>query len=286
MKKISYILLIVIFGCQSPNEKLIQENKSLIQHNESLKKGRESVSEMNFKLQKENEALRKLIPILDFSSKSIVSDTLAKTIYNNLVDEPNDLTNTTEYQFLYNLSDLVNPNRNNSQSEFNIENLIETPSFNTYLHYLWRTIDRSPENIKYLFDQNKEYAYVLLKTGNSYKTSGFERTIKILILGYEEIHQNEKLLKELTTRSKTIGVLADTIYQKIESQEMKVLISKFRDADFVSYTHWVYSFWARRNKENNSEIVYQIIKEFDNEMSKYSYVEDDIEEDVYYEEGF
>ena len=286
MRKIIYILSIVIFGCQNPSEKLIQENKSLIQHNEFLKKGHESVSEMNSKLQKENENLRKLIPVLDFSSKSIISDTLVKTIYNNLVYENSNSTNTTDYQFLYYLSDLVNPNRNNSQSEFNTENLIKTPSLNTYLHYLWRNIDRSPENIKYLFDQNKEYAYVLLKTGNTYKNSGFERTIKILIKSYEEITNNKDLLKELNTRSKTIGVLTDTIYKKIESQEMKVLISEFRDSDFVSYTHWVYSFWARRKKENNAEIVYQIIKEFDNEMSKYIYVEKKIDDEDYYEESF
>jgi hypothetical protein len=286
MRKIIYILSIAIFGCQNPSEKLIQENKSLIQHNESLKKEHKSVSEMNSKLQKENENLRKLILVLDFSSKSIISDTLVKTIYNSLVYENSNSTNTTDYQFLYYLSDLANPNRNNGQSKFNTENLIKTPNLNTYLHYLWRNIDRSPENIKYLFDQNKEYAYVLLKTGNSYKTSGFERTIKILIKSYEEIANNKDLLQELNARSKKISVLSDTIYKKLESQEMKGLISEFRDSDFVSYTNWVYSFWARRDKENNAEIVYQIIKEFDSEMSKYIHIEEKIDEEGYYEEGY
>lgn len=278
------LIIITTISCKKSEKQKIEIPKAEL--NETFKEEYKSASETNYKLQKENENLRKLISVLDFSSKSITSDTLLKTIHNSLVYETSHPTNATDYQFLYYLSDLVNPNRNNSQSKLNTEYLIKLPSLNSYLHYLWRTVDRSPENIKYLFDQNKAYAYVLLKTGNSYKTSGFEKTVKILLKSYEEIANDKELLKKLDTRSKTNGVLSDPIYKNIESQEMKALISGFRDSHFVSYTHWVYSFWVRRHKENNTEIVYQIIKEFDNEMSTYSYTEDILYEDDYYEDGF
>ncbi|WP_452222100.1 hypothetical protein [Lacinutrix salivirga] len=278
------LIIITTISCKKSEKQGIEIPKAEL--NASSKKDHKSVSETNSKLQKENENLRKLISVLDFSSKSIISDTLANTIYHSLVFENGNDTNATDYQFLYYLSDLVNPNRNNSQSKLNTEYLIKSPSLNSYLHYLWRTVDRSPENIKYLFDQNKAYAYVLLKTRNSYKASGFERTVKILLKSYEEIANDKELLKELNARSNSVGVLSDTIYSKIESQEMKALISGFRDSDFVSYTHWVYSFWARRHKENNAEIVYRIIKEFDNEMSTYSYTEELLEEEDFYEDGF
>ena len=284
MKKIIYILLIGIFSCQNPSDNLIEKNKSLIQQNELLKKGNKSVSEMNSKLRKENENLKKIIPFVKFSTRSITSDTLVKTIYKQLVYENKNSTHSKYYQFLYYLSDLINSNKNNFHSDPYIENLIKSPNSHTYLHYIWRNIDRTPENIKYLFDQNKEYAYILLKSGNSYKNSGFEGTIKILLKSHEEISNDEELLKNLNTRSKKIGVLSDTIYRSLESQEMEKLISQFTDSDSVSYTNWVYSFWARRYNENNSEIVYQIIKEFDNEMSKYN--EEKIDEEDYYEEIF
>lgn len=285
IKKLLLALIIITFiRCKKSEKQRIEVTKAEL--NETFKEDHKSASEINSKLQKENENLRKLISVLDFSSKSITSDTLVKTIYNSLVYETSNPTNTANYQFLYYLSDLANPNRNNSQSKFNTEDLIKSPSLSNYLHYLWRTIDRSPENIKYLFDQNKAYAYALLKTGDSYKTSGFERIIKILLKSYEEIANDKELLKELNTRSNAIGVLSDTIYSKIESQEMKALILGFRDSDFVSYTHWVYSFWTRRHKENNAEIVYQVIKEFDNEMSTYNYTEELLEDEDFYENGF
>jgi len=277
MRKLLVILLIFFFGCQGPNEKLIVENKLLIDENQSLKKRDKSISEISFKLRKENEYLRKLIPILEFSSKSIVSDTLIKTVYNNLVYEDNNKL----YQFLYNLSDLANPNRNNGQSWFNSKNLTKAPSLKGYLHYLWRAFDRNPENIKSLFDRNKNIVYKILKRGNSYKSSGLKHTLKLLLLSYDEIGKQKKLLNELYKRTDSIGVLSDTIYQSIESDQMSKLISEFRDADFVSYSQWVYSFWARRNQEKNAETVYQIIKEFYDEMSTYEFEEED-----YYEEEF
>lgn len=285
MRKLFIILLAFFFGCESPSEKLINENKLLLDDNQSLKKRHKSISEINFKLQQENEHLRKLIPILEFSSKSIVSDTLIETIYYNLVYEDSDLTNTTEYQFLYSLSELANPNRNNGQLWLNTENLIKAPRFEDYLHYLWRTIDRSPGNIKYHFDKNKNIAYKLLKHGNSYESSGLKNTLKSLLLSYDEIGKQKKLLNELYKRTDSIGVLSDTIYQSIESGEMTKLISEFRDSDFVSYSQWTYSFWARRNQEKNAETVYQIINEFYNEMSTYEFIEE-LEEEDYNAEGF
>lgn len=284
---LTYLTVTLILGCQSPSEKLIQQNKSLIQKNESLKKRHHSVSNDNSKLQKENEDLKKVIPVLAFCSKIISSDTLPKILYENLVyEKDNSSFGNTGYQFLYDLSKLANPNRITTETEGNINNLVKFPSEYFYLHYLWKSINRSPDNIKYLFNKNKEVAYKLLKKGNSYESSGFKKTIQILLLSYEEISKQKTLLDDLYKRTDSIGVLSDTIYLAIESNKMNKLISEFRDSDFVSYRQWVYSFWMRRNKEQNAATIYQIIKEFDNEMSTYKFIEKVAEEEYYYEDGF
>lgn len=267
--KIIYLIALLIISCQNPSEKLKQENQALTQENASLKKGHQSVSEMNSKLKKENENYKKLIPILKFSSKSIVSDTLAYYIYNDLVHEAisySDSKNDTSYQFLYNFSFIANLNRNPTDSN-DINDLINFPNTSFYLHYLWKNIDRSPANLKSLFNKNKNIAYRLLKNGNSYESSGLKRTIKTLLLSYQEIHNKQELLEDLHKRTLTIGVLSDTIYNTIESPKMTKLISKFRDSEYVSYNSWIYSFWMRRHQEKNTEVVYKIIKEFDKEMT-------------------
>lgn len=303
MKNLIFIFFILILSCQKQNEKLIKERELLIQQNKSLKKENEKLKQsknpiydLSIETNPENqtESSTEILSVLDFTASIIVSDTLPKLLYESLVFEENDVSKyNTDYQFLYNLSLFANPNRNITnkfETDGSIKDVIKfveySKNYNYLIHYLFKRANRSPENINYLFDKNKEFAYKLLKTGNSYKTSGFERTIKILILSYEELHQKENLLNELITRSETSDVLSDTIYRHIESKKMKKLLSEFRDYEFVSYSNWVYSFWARRTKENNAEIVYEIIKEFDREMNKYKYTEEEIIEEDYYEEGF
>ena len=289
---VTSIIVLLILGCQNPSEKLIQENNSLIQKNESLKNRHQSVSINNSKLQKENNNLKKAISVLDFSTKIITTDTLPKILYENLVYKEDNLSSdNTDYQFLYHLSLFANPNRNITnkfETDGSIKDVLSfasyTGNYDYYIHYLWKSIDRSPENIKYYFNKNKELAYILLKKGNSYESSGFKNTIKTLLLSYEEIGKQKKLLNDLYSRTNSIGVLSDTIYNSIVTDKMNKLISEFRDSDFISYKQWAYSFWSRRNQEKNAEVVYQLIKEFDTEMNSYKFVEE-TEED-YYEDGF
>jgi hypothetical protein len=289
MKHLLYLFaILLIIGCQDSDEKLLKENQTLKQENKSL---RDRMFEMNVSretnAQGEDQSLAEVLSALAFSTKIITSDTLPIILYDNLVSEEHS-SGSTDYQFLYRLSLLANPNRN-STSKFETDGSIQdvlsyagyTGNYDYYLHYLWKTMDRSPENIRYHFDRNKAFAYSLLKIGNAYKTSGFENTIKILLLSYEEIGEQKALLADLNERTESLGVLSDTIYKTLESNEMNALISEFRDYEYVSYSPWAYSFWMRRFKENNAETVYEIIKEFDGEMSAFEFM--DADEEDYYE---
>jgi hypothetical protein len=288
MKNIlTFIIIISILGCQSPNKKLEQKNRSLIKKNKSLAQRCKHVSS---ELGQEKEKLKHISRVLDFSTKIIISDTLPKFLYENFVyEEPTIDSTNTDYQFLYALGSLVNTNRNSSKKykvKDNINDVIKYPGISYYLYYLWKKLDRSPKNIKNIFNENKELVYSLLKNGNSYKSSGFKNTVKILLLSYEEMHDKKTLLNDLYKRTDSIGVLSDTIYRSIESNKMSEMISKFRDEEYVTYSKWAYSFWVRRNKENNLDTVYQIIKEFDEEMNKYKFIENKNEEEYYEDEEF
>lgn len=280
-------IVLSILGCQDSDKNLQQENQVLIEENNSLKR---EMSEMNLSgeetMQDEDQNFTEALSALAYSVSVITSDTLPEIIYENLVSEEYS-AGSTEYQFLYRFSLLANPNRNTT-SKFETDGSIKdvlsyasyTGNYDYYLHYLWKSIDRSPENIRFHFDRNKTFAYSLLKLGNAYRTSGFENTVKILLLSYREIGKQNALLADLYERTESFGVLADTIYNGLESDKMNALISEFRDSEYVSYSSWAYSFWMRRFKENNAEVVYEILKEFDNEMGTYEFVDD---EEEYYE---
>lgn len=284
------LLALLILGCQNPNEKLLQENKSLVQKNDSLLESNSDLKKqnVNFKRnipfldftkqnipQNENDYQERLISTLDFSTEVIMTDILPKSIGEYLVYGTNLKEDKISNTFLNTLSTLINPNRNSTdkfETDGSINDVIKyeryTHSKEHYYYYLWSKLDRSSESLKYQFDKNKHYAYAFLKQENLYKSSGIKNITKALITSYEELNGKKKLLEDLYKRTENIGVLSDTIYETISSEKVNQLLYDFPDWEYVNYSSWVYSFWVRRHNEKNAKTVYELIKEFDNEMSK------------------
>lgn len=274
MKKLLLPLTIsMLFGACQPSQNSSQANKSVPTVNTTLAQQLEKADETNQQLKQENEALKKLIPLLSFSSESILTDTLSKHLFNNLIENAAWSESATGYQFLYELSLLANPNRNGMPQEEGIQQVVDEPHIYGYLHYLWSSIDRGDNSLFYLYEKFNPTAMQLLLSSGMYAESGLERTVELLKLTYNETHENTDLLEDLYQRTDSIGVLQDRIYQEIASEKAVELASEFRDYEFVSYLPWAYSFWARRHHEDNIETVYELLVEFDDEMQ--DYLEDD-----------
>lgn len=225
------------------------------------------------------DSLKKLSVILksnlNFATDIFLSkNELIENVFSRIVWDDNQKYN----RILWDLSTLANPNRNN-HFKFEIENNINDIAklsnsesrFAYYMHYLWRRFDRSPENIRnFLSEKNKKFILSFFKKNNLYINSGLKDLVKCLLISYKDIGHNKDLLEKLHKRSESIGVLGDKKYLELASPDVKKLLSanNFDDPivdERTRYT-WVYSFWVRRNHENNSEVVYQLIKEIDEYM--------------------
>lgn len=271
MKKlllISFVSLVLWVSCRPVNNSS-KEPSSAPTVNTTIVQQLEQADEVKKQLEQENKALKRLIPLLSFSSQSILTDTLSQHLFENLIENAAWSESATGYQFLYELSLLANPNRNGMPQEEGIQQVVDEPHIHSYLHYLWSSIDRRDNSLFSLFERFKPTAIHLLLSSGMYAESGLERTIKLLKLTYNETHNNTDLLEDLYQRTDSVGVLQDRIYQEIASEKAVELASEFRDYEFVSYLPWAYSFWARRYHEDNIETVYELLVEFDDEMQDY-----------------
>ena len=80
MKNILFVVLILLVSCQNSNDQLIQENQLLTQQNEALKnqlspKPKESSPSL------QGDQLENMIKLFEFSSQSLLSDTLVDLLY-------------------------------------------------------------------------------------------------------------------------------------------------------------------------------------------------------------
>lgn len=170
---------------------------------------------------------------------------------------------------------------------------------------LWENADRSPEAIKAFFTEKDKVTIVKLFENNSlYKDAGLYAIVKALITAYDEIEddeQSQRILQELkSSLYKTQlnpDLDTDEYFEIREKQEDQVnnLISA-TVTDILSEENYsshpesssqienrlflVYSFWARRDKEGNKEVVYNLIKELHSKITKENFEEEEITEPV------
>lgn len=158
------------------------------------------------------------------------------------------------------------------------------------LNHIWSSVDRSPENLKKLITpKEKQVLYLLFKNNNLYKESGASSIVKALLTAYTEVENNESIRYEndLTNKMYSQDPDADNywdVYEEIEntindfaSEEVKDILSdenysskKDQGSKLSNRVFFVYSFWIRRYKEKNQTLVYELLKELHQNVSKES----------------
>lgn len=148
----------------------------------------------------------------------------------------------------------------------------ETP----FLNYIWTNFDRSPDNIYSLFNNQsesetiKDRIYSLFSNNTIYTDSGIKNYVEGLLLAYEE-NSSEDRLSEIYNQTKGDEYYEKPFIDSITSEQMKMFLSNATKPtdNSISYRAFqLYSFWGRRYHEHNQEIVYQLIKEFHQNMEK------------------
>jgi len=147
---------------------------------------------------------------------------------------------------------------------------------------LWNNVDRSPEAIKSFLTENDKLMLVnIFKNNTIYKDSGLSAIAQSLLTSYEEIEASEQDKQHLYNLKRVIYeepydldddsdyyTEARRLIQELTSEQVNTLMalenySAYQDSgsELNNRLQLIYTFWARRLKENNKEEVYHLIKE-------------------------
>ncbi|PWD98027.1 hypothetical protein DDZ16_17645 [Marinilabilia rubra] len=145
-------------------------------------------------------------------------------------------------------------------------------------------LDRSPENVKKLFDYAKPVLMEIFPP-TSYERSGIDRKLKQLINSYKMLSEIDGYAQKLsdtytaldTMTGKFINVDGQEVFRKFENSaygfsvyDLNEFIMKKLNPDmdrFQSIPAGL-SFWMRRNYEGNMDEVYSILREIDEIYSR------------------
>lgn len=153
---------------------------------------------------------------------------------------------------------------------------------NDALRALWNNVDRSPEAIKsFLTENDKLMITTIFKNNTIYKDCGLSAIAQSLLTSYEEIEASEQDKQHLYNLKRVIYeepydldddsnyyIEASRLIQVLASDKVKTLMalenySAYKDSgsELDNRLQLIYTFWARRLKEGNKEVVYNLIKE-------------------------
>ncbi|KFF04844.1 hypothetical protein [Flavobacterium reichenbachii] len=137
-----------------------------------------------------------------------------------------------------------------------------------------KMIGRNPESIQKTFDSYSPLIYAFI-SDETYYDSNLNVIVDILIESHNDIYRTENPEEALNKIYKIMVLGKNTQYPDFHFKELSKFASKKvldlikqntkgdPDPDYsvkVS-TFWIYSFWARRYKEKNIDVVFEIIKE-------------------------
>lgn len=149
----------------------------------------------------------------------------------------------------------------------------DAPLFEEFKH-LWNNIDRSAERIASLYTENdKKFVYSLFSQNNYYKTSGMQCVVEALLLAHKDLEGQEEVVQSIYENavSEEFGLI-DALIDAIKSEETTAFYAdkNYNDEYFMASQceFYVYTFWARRQHEGNSDIIYSIIADFHENVKK------------------
>lgn len=163
-------------------------------------------------------------------------------------------------------------------------------AYDEEINKIGNKIRRDPKAIRRAFDIYNSVLYAFL-SDKIYFDSNLNLIVDALIDSHEDIYKTENPEETLNEIYKTMdfGVkkeFPDYYYKEITpyaSEEFLASINKNaetnsdKDDSSITFnsqlnTVWIYSFWARRHKEKNSDVVFDILKEvkehYDAELNK------------------
>ncbi|WP_146052812.1 hypothetical protein [Aquimarina sp. I32.4] len=152
---------------------------------------------------------------------------------------------------------------------------------NGYFNYIITRFKRTPEHIKnFLSRDQKEFMYDLFKENTIFQDTGLQLFTKALLVSYQETIDQQQRLSQL------YNIASDSndhnawdkslqIADSLASERIQEIISKYNvksngEDMYVDMSHlqfYIYSFWARRYHEGNAQVVYEVLKEFDQHVS-------------------
>lgn len=132
-------------------------------------------------------------------------------------------------------------------------------------------INRDPEKMKASFEKYNHLLYSLISP-ELYKKADFDKITKLLILSHDDIYNSENPEKVLAKIYSNMLVPKKKVeYIQFYYKSISPFISD-KSQDYINYCNtkhyaltseddivWIYSFWARRDREGNSQEVYNIL---------------------------
>lgn len=275
-----FTVLLLCYSCKNESTKKIieLENQLNIQEkiNDSLKninlkeeKINDSLKNINLKVTQVADSIRSIDHYLDKKSVAYFLDSNYQIILNK-----NKVVKYVLDRLQLQKQDIERATTNGWLWKTNYFNTNPVVNKDDFLNFLYSKFDRSPENIKNFFTSDiLQPVYSYFKDNTLYEDSGMHSIAKAFLVSYQEIKDEDHLLDNLYL--KLIENKGYNFTTNMASEEVKLILD---DENYTAYNtsysslesriFITYSFWARRHHEGNKEIVYKLLKELHNNLSK------------------
>jgi len=255
-------------SCSLKDDQLAKENERLKTENVKLKTESKSSEETDTVVLQERVGDAPFKYLEYSASLALYDDKFVSEVFDLLFVD----INTQE--FLYNLSFLINPGHNgNLLSDDNAQtitktNLVYDRSF--YFFYLWKKLDKSPEQINELYNRFGKWSLEFIAYLSEEQREELVDLSTALLMSYEEVGSDVTWLEDMYAKTDSVSVLSGLTYFEKVSPDVKQLLSEYGNSNDIAYDRWAYSFWVRRHQEGNAEAFHKIIAEVNAQLEGYS----------------